>query len=158
MQKKLHWFIDSISMYSLFMNLQTWLTNSICDTILPKIFKSPATFLESIPKYKISGWLISSFLRYIVVLRILQYQRTTNFQFIFYLPSMYISVQKVKLIYPTAPKTWQQSCNLTGWEHCEKLRTIFYIFGIYICMPKIKLICQFFVLEEVCNLIGWEHF
>ena len=39
--KQLNWFIHFISMYSFFMNLETWLVHNIYDHNLPKSFKSP---------------------------------------------------------------------------------------------------------------------
>ena len=96
MQKKLHWFNDSISVFSLSMNiLEIWLTHSIYDTTLPKFFRSGLTFHEALLTCKISGWLTSSLLRYSWFFSEfcnLVAHPTTNFQITFYLPSIYISI------------------------------------------------------------------
>lgn len=95
--KKLLWFIDSVSTYNLFMNLETYLVH--------RIYKAPSSFLESLSTSKIPGLLTLSFLTYCYFKDSAIFLAKSIFdlaqlKIINCLPSFYISVQKITLIDP----------------------------------------------------------
>ena len=111
-EKKLHWFISSILIYILFMELQAWLGHSIYDPIFLKDFKWHLTFPEFYQDSKYQADCPVSWNT--VVLRILQSNwlkafvsqsitltcifNTANCQITFYLTSIYISMKKITLL------------------------------------------------------------